>query len=583
MHFEQSGQPGKYDALMKQLEQGSLDARKATARKAKLPRIAFLDSDKSELPLALPPLDFNLPLRGTQTHSLLQSVNPSIRGVKAMAYHQGKLWLALVASERQGPITPGSSVEHELSPLDTEVTGLWCLDPDQGVLKRVDCPLAGFPVTSIASIGNELWLMSDQAQGFVAWNPATSQLRRFPAPQAIVAAAGGRVFAIDPMNVNSLLEQKTNKWRPLEVPALGIQQTEARNFRRLASSGDSLLFYNTGLLTLDLRSNAWTRWDQRISELSPLQDLGRVTSLAGDDRGSFWAASEMGLHFLDPQAGTVATHLVSLSTWMIPDIIPNLRSPFPSEVPTGTSSNLAYQMHTVMRENAIAGLRNYPEAKTHTRAELARFMARRKKLAEARKSNPATLNPYLPISRMPQPLAALACDGDYLWILTGDGRLFLFHQPSNRWVNGTRLGGKGAALAVGAGKVWVGIQAGAKVALYSFALKDWTTTPQSQWVSDEISPTDRSAAIEKWSARQQAVCRFFWGEPEATVKLLNPKSMEDFDTEALFLLSACYDECGLNQPAEAKRYRDELTIDHPDSIFAQYYLDLNLTSGAQHP
>jgi hypothetical protein len=542
-HYRELGKPGAEQILLKQFADARPETEKPKVRKVKLPRIAELDPAEHGDIFDVPALDFSPPAERIAL-SGVRPFEPSAKSVGAIAFHQDKVWVALGTEENRPAQQSGSSTERELQPLQNQGSHLWSLDLASAWLQRVEGPLSTNFISGLASNGNELWLALLDA-GVAAWNPATGELRRFgmaegvPPGQYAVVATGNRVFALGLSNDVSVFEPGSNEGRPLKMELKGQKSFFGGDARRLGASGDYLLLCNRALWACNLRSNTWSRWDEQLNTAAPAQGLGRITCVAGNRLGGFWVASSSGLHEIHPAAGQVHSQLMP---WSIR--IDTRATPW------------------------IADKQDVRAPSAGFKTQLQKVMEPRRHPGSASASTSPAHNPFAP-GRLTSKVSKLAADGEFVWVLTDQGRVSLYHAPSHRWVKAVQLQGSCQDVAAGDGTAVVGVDLGTGVEFHTFSLKSWAATPEDKWLPEQVSAAERAAKLSTLSAHQQAIYHFFWSEFAAAVELLAPEAGSDPSAETLFLLSKANDQFGLNRPDEARRYADQLLDTFPESVFAR--------------
>jgi hypothetical protein len=168
----------------------------------------------------------------------------------------------------------------------------------------------------------------------------------------------------------------------------------------------------------------------------------------------------------------------------------------------------------------------------------------------------------------------LALDGEFLWVAAAsvgerypNHDLLLFHLPSRHWVGGARVGGSSVSLALGGGKLWVGVPHYGSFHIEVFEKQSFLAIPREKWLPEKVDPADLAQTLAKLTPHQQAVCHFFWNEPDAAISLLTKQSEDSQDAESLFLLA------NLARETEAKnQFVKRVLADFPESVFARYFL-----------
>jgi hypothetical protein len=107
--------------------------------------------------------------------------------------------------------------------------------------------------------------------------------------------------------------------------------------------------------------------------------------------------------------------------------------------------------------------------------------------------------------------------------------------------------------------------------LYRFDKQNLLKEDPGRRLPDTISPDELSAAVAGWTPHQQAICRFFWGDDAAAVKLLLSDGKDALDSESLYLLARAYDANGLNQPDQANAYAEQLRREYPGGLLARQF------------
>lgn len=433
---------------------------------------------------------------------------------------------------------------------------VWVFSP---AANRID-PLAGridqHLVTDLKARRDGVWLSLDG--GVAAIDPATMVVDPFAAPQGLtsgdvlgLATAGGRLMAFSRAGVLYGLNPNGRAWSRLG-------DTSGHNLRRLApwlavgGSGDWLMVVGSDQLLSRHHAGA------EFEEVRPAQwqglpsvDPPRWTALEGDGDGGFWLGSDLGLHFLLPETGSME-HRIAPRAVTVPG---GLQWQVPAGFrPTTNAVDAA-------RVRIAEGIRD----RMRTRARLARLGVETGK----------TLDPVTPTTRLPGGVRALRADGTFLWVAaqqgtnTGRTDLLCLHMTTRKWVARVVVPAVVTTLAVDEENVWMGCDLTTGVRsppLLAAPRKLLLKTPPARWVPDEIPATELGQRLAALPVRERAVLAFFAGDADRVMSLLD--GQQD-DAEALFLMAFAHEVSGkASDPRRAELLR-RLHDQFPRSPFAE--------------
>lgn len=184
-----------------------------------------------------------------------------------------------------------------------------------------------------------------------------------------------------------------------------------------------------------------------------------------------------------------------------------------------------------------------------------------------------------PTTRLHGVITGLDSSGDLLWISTAPNTIghwspnrrattpafvYVMHTPSRKWVGRIPFAGRVvAADERGALLLSNGEQPGPPAFPASSLCRLQVdavlrSAPQKQWLSDEISPAEKAAALAKLPARSQAIHAFFREDYRQVVSLFDTGDITNIPPDALLFLTYAADEDGLRDAAAAQKYLAEL-------------------------
>jgi hypothetical protein len=422
---------------------------------------------------------FPPPLIETDVQTISFPSGTQVHGVKSMAFHDDTLWLIVEVAEPLEIKTLNGQIEKEFQPVMVNHDRLWKLGVNAQKLEPVTGSLATNDVSSMLFHGDTLWLtLSDD--GIAALNVKTGELQRYVSSNAIF-----------PTNQFTLAEASR------EIVAIANQRMRDR--------------------------------------------IGGIHSVASDRSGTYWVASDSGLHGIDLKARKIQSQWISLS----PTIL-------------ATNSPSYY------------GQVQPPKSDAQLVKEIRQELDLRRQLLEARKTDTNQPDLFVPNSRLTAGILSVTPDDDFLWVFTGETKHpLLYHSASQSWVGGfsiNRMGGP-STLACGGGKLWLATQLWESVAILEIDTGMLKSTPREHWLPNNISQEELAARISGMSEHERAVYFFFSGNDADTVKLLQTRAEDNMGAESLFLLHWCYAEMG--ESNQASHFLQKLTQNFPNSVFTK--------------
>ncbi len=444
------------------------------------------------------------------------------RGWRQSNGHGGKIWVFSPESNRLDPLQ-GRIDQHEVLDLEARRDGVW-----------------------VALDG-----------GVAAIDPATLVVDTYAAPQGLTsgdvlgfANAGNRLMAFSRAGVLYGLNPNARAWSRLGDTS-GHNLRNPAPWQLFAGSGDWMLVvgaqqmlgrHHAGAEFEEMRAQQW--------KALPAVVPPHWTALAGDGDGGFWIGSDLGLHFILPETGSME-HRIAPQAVTVPG---GLRTVVPAGFrPTAAAFDMA-------RDSVAEGIRDRMRA----RARLARLG-----LEMGRKLDPVT-----PTTRLPGGVRALHADGPFLWVAAQSGtnvartELLLFHMASRKWVARVQIPAVVSALAVDPENVWIGCDLTRGVSsapVWVLPRKPMLNTPPARWVPDEITAAELGTRLAALPVRERAVLAFFAGDPATVASLLEGQFL---DPEALFLLAFARDLPGNDPDPKRAEWLRQLHAGHPDSAFA---------------
>jgi hypothetical protein len=487
-------------------------------------------------PLEWLPAPIALPLRPLRFPAAV-----SVQRVEQLAVTGGKVWM--VVALRGGATNAARNALWAFSPVDGR------LDPVRGQVEH-------HSIRDLKVGPEGLWMAVDG--GAAVLDPQTLVVDAFSSGHGLTtgnltafAAAGRRWFGMSDAGVLFGLHPDGRSWSRLPGSP-GLVARDASRFGHLAGSGEWLLGMSEGEVVL--RHHAASSWET----LDPKQWLGlpvdqpiRFQCVVEDGDGGFWVGSDLGLHFVAAETGSVRHQLATRSV--------RVPGGLGVDVPPGFQpSSAAFVQARKRQADAI-------RERMRLRARLGR------KSAEIGQK----LDPVSPKSRIPGGVRTMVRDGAFVWVACEDPasplrtRLMLWHGSSRRWVGQFAVSLPVSRLAVDSQHVWVGtdlgmVPSGAPVLVVEKS--GLMAVPAARWVADEIGVEEREQRLGQLPVREQAVHAFFSGNAARVVELLGA---EGFDAESLFLLAFAHDPLGLDVAVKREEYLARLRREFPDSPYGE--------------
>lgn len=433
---------------------------------------------------------------------------------------------------------------------------LWSFQPLNNRLEPVRGKVDQHPVRSLALATDGLWLGFDA--GVAVLNTRTFTVDAHGAPQGItsgniagLAAAQRGWFALSEAGALFRLKPDGRSWSRLPgLPSPNPRVTE--RFLGLQGSGDWLATWTEN--TLAVRHHSAPEWSA-IPESQwkglPALDPPRWRCVAPDGDGGFWLGSNLGLHFLVAETGSME----------------HRTAPVRPTVPGGIGF--------VVQPGFQPAKAAFDAARTRQAEGIRERMRERSRLARLASDLRTRLDPFTPATRLPAPVRALARDGALTWVATEDptgplhSRILLWHGPSRRWIAHFTVALPVRCMTADAQFLWIGndlsrIPGGAPILVVD--KRPLLALPAPRWLPDEIRPDELGTRLANLPLNERAVLAFFAGDAQRVVELLDPAPPS---AEGLFLLAFAHDTIGLNQPDRRDALIDRLVAEFPTSPHAE--------------
>jgi Ca2+-binding EF-hand superfamily protein len=347
----------------------------------------------------------------------------------------------------------------------------------------------------------------------------------------VVALSGGTIYTLEHFGLTAF-DPVLSKWRNLPTPngrpiySSGTQALLESNDRWLCYSAGSQSFYN-------ISAAAWTN----------LTSVYSTRCLCAQGSG-FWIGGGMGLHFYDPERG-------SLESWRPPAIFSGLRNPWrPLDLKT-----LAEDPGDV---DMGSGFSNMPQT----------FRKPANNANGTIKFGPPLREPLRLDSRIPGTVNAMLKDGDSLWLAIAD-RVVLLDLPSRSLMAYRRFGGPVASIGVSDQNVWVGLAYGKQI-LVRVAKPDFYRVPRDAWKALSISLEERQQLIEKMGFRDKVMYEFYAGDMADVAKLLGTLKPGATNLDLMLLAAFANGPSVAGNPPLARAWCEQIISHHPDSPWSDF-------------
>ncbi len=498
----------------------------------------------------LRPIDLLPPMAPIVVRPLTFPISSHVAAVEGLAHDGGRLWIAA----RRWSLT-------------NSIPQLWSFNPAQNRVEPVVGKIDQHPVRSLALSTDGLWLGFDA--GLALLNTRNFTVDAHAAPQGVTsgnitgfAPAQRGWFAMAEAGALFRLKPDGRSWSRL--PGLPVANPRAAlRFHGLQGSGDWLATWSDDALAV--RHHAAPEW-AAVPESQwkglPSLDPPAWRCMAGDGDGAFWLGSNLGLHFLLAETGSME-HRVA---------------PRRPTVPGG----IGFVVKPGFRPAKAA----FDAARTRQAEGIRERMRERARLARLASELRTQLDPFTPFTRLPGPVRALARDGAMTWVATEDPsgplhtRILLWHGPSRRWIGQFRVALPVRCMVADAQFLWMGndlarIPGAAPVLVAD--KRPLLAIPASRWVPDEVRADELGARLALLPLAERAVLAFFSGDARRVVEWMEAAPPT---AEGLFLLAFAHDTHGLNQPEKRDAAIDRLIAEFPDSPHAEAVRSLRPPSGS---
>ncbi len=460
----------------------------------------------------------------------------NVEKILALNFLLDRLWI--VADGLKPAVVEGAnSIASEFRPFRVQGTDLWSYDPETGRLSlSTDKLLTNSSPTAVYSDEQDLWITDGEGisrfgNGVQRFGPENGLPR---ASYEWVSSTEGAAFANGGLSVH-VFQPAISRWSEIRVESL-VRPIPNTN-QALDGSRRWIFIPGAQNLLYDPVSGISTSLNDELFQ-STFATSRTVTCSRKDGSNGLWLGSECGLHFLNPGNGLCLNRCPPLQISTSNPLFGG--SPNPN-------------LKRKMEEEMGAIFKRWFELRSTARDKRLRFHR--------------PLSPLTPTTRLPGRVSALAPDGDFLWVASGNEEgwyVLLLHRPSASWLGQFKLSEYGThsvpALGVSQKYLWVGLQQSRSLGFNNPLLQiektSLTNIPPSQWMPDTIVPAELSA-VEGWPNHEQAIDYFFSGDYEKVIRLL-PGEIHDLDLEELYLLGHSYDSLGLNESSKARKYFEEM-------------------------
>lgn len=465
----------------------------------------------------------------------------SVQRVEHLAVAGGKVWMVVALR--------GSATNSARNTL-------WAFSPVEGRLDPVRGQVEHHSIRDMRVGPEGIWMAVDG--GAAVLDPQTLVVDAFSSVHGLTtgnltafAGAGRRWFGMSDAGVLFGLHPDGRSWSRLPGSP-GLVGKETVRYGHLAGSGEWLLGMSEGeILLRHHAASSWETVDPKHWLGLPVDQPVRFQSVVADGDGGFWVGSDLGLHFVAAETGSVRHQLATRSV--------RVPGGLGVDVPVGFQPSSAAYLQA--RKRQADGIRE----RMRLRARLGR-----KSVEIGQK-----LDPVSPRSRIPGGVRGMVRDGAFVWVACEDpstplrSRLLLWHGSSRRWVGQFAVSLPVTQLAVDAQHLWLGADLGMMpngAPVLVVEKNGLMAVPAARWIPDEITAEERERRLGELPVREQAVRAFFSGNAGRVVELLGT---EGTDAESLFLLAFAHDPLGLDDALKREEYLARLRKDFPESPYGE--------------
>ncbi len=459
-----------------------------------------------------------------------------VQVISQMEYRAGQLWM-LALDERSSPSSDAKPdlVTERLK----EQNRLWTLGANSATPMLYQPGSLPTDIGSFLFDGDQLWLGGKTVS---VWDLKRQQRKDFGLADGLamkqieaMTLVGGRLVVAGGSFELAAFGPTDSRWVAVAKPQGRLSHGTGSPYR-LTGNNDTLGYVAGEMYFQNLPSGTWTN--------VPAVDEGRCFAVAGQ---TFWIGARNGLHLYD-------VGKQSLRTWHAPAFI---------ESPMLSISGNYFGGNPTIPQQALDDLTS------QVLGRLRKIEYDHRRIRGAKLTRAAAADPLKLTSRIPGRIAALASDGDFLWVGADNyfgSYLLLLHKPSHSLVGDILMPTRNriASLAVSDQDVWIGISYGDD-ALLRLPKQGLVATPKSQWKDLALTQAEREQQIGRMSQRDQALYAFYAGDSEGVIKLLAEVDPRQASLEEMFLLAWSYGAVGVDDLSKADEWYQHLQTRHPDS------------------
>lgn len=436
---------------------------------------------------------------------------------------------------------------------------LWTFSPLQNRIEPILGALAYDATRDIRARSDGVWTAVEG--GVVVLDPQTFVFDPFSAPQGITtrqlvgfATAAKRLLALGESGDLFELKPDGRTWRRVDPPAPAINPREPVRWRRTAGSGDWVLALGASGAEIAYRHLEAPQWVQAREEslvAIPRAAPPAWTAVVGDQGSGFWLGSDLGLHLLLAETGSIEHHVA------------------PARMTIAGGWGRTFGPHFKPSPALWA------QIISRQTDEIRQRMRDRARLARVAKELRIPLDAITPVSRVPGAVRAMTEDGSFIWVATEDplaperSRVLLLHAASRKWLGWFSVARPVTALAADASHLYLGLDVDSLpngIPLLRVAKAPFVTVPEIRRVPDAVTAAELGPKLAALPVRERATFAFFSGDHQTVVDLLSNSPQPD--AESLFLLAFAHDPVGLDQSTKHEAYLDTLITGYPESPLA---------------